>query len=306
MNFFDLGSFSEHKVSLEHYKEWANEIASSYLRAGADPTTTLTKIASVEELQPHQVEALAAEANKAIHQAKYAKATDKYHAADFPLADARRAISQLQLDSGEEKVAVELPDPVCKDNNPDPFQMFGVKPETMDKTASVRHELKTASQKVALVKQKTADALILGKYAADATEKKFIKQARQLVLEGNNSAARMKIIGNIHHFAKCAELDNAARPALAKLAHVLGGEGMLEPSHVKKAVNFFLSKEADEKAPQELISEFLQARVANGSHPLYITLKTFNDQCAALNLNTERAQVIDDRNRILQQKIRAL
>lgn len=303
--FFDSSTFAEPKVSMDHFREWASVIASSFLNSGVAPTTTLCKIAAAEELTPDQVGILAGEANKVIHSHKYAKADDKYLAADFPLADAKAAVAQLQI-GGEAKLAAVMPAPTRIDDGPDPFQMFGVKPDETVKTAELRHELKAAHLKTANLKEKLADKEILEKWAADGAEAGFIKTARQMVLSGANSSGRMKILGDIDHFTKCAEMRDLSRKPLAKLAYVLQKEGMLEPAHAKAALAYFLSKEADCKAPQELISEWLPAKVVNGSHPLYVTLKTFKDHNARMNHNRGRASIVDDSLSVISQRIRAL
>jgi hypothetical protein len=305
MSFFDLGSFRESNLSMEHFREWAGEIASSYLKGGAAPTETLCKIAQSEELSPHQIEVLAGEANKLIHTHKYASATDKYMAADFPLADARQAISTLAI-GGETKVAAAMPDPVF-DDELDVHKAFGIPPEgPMDKTASVKHQLKTASEKLAMLQEKLTDKIYLEKCAADEAERTFIKQARQMVLTGGyDSSSRMKVLGNLDHFVKCASME-FARPSLAKLAYVLSKEGMLLPNDASIAMGYFMSKEADCKAPASLISENLKAQVVNGTHPLYITLKTFQDHSTRMTGARERSYIVDDQLKILRQRVRAL
>jgi len=305
MSFFDAGSFTEPKLSMDHYREWAGQIASSYLTGGVPPTDTLVKIASSEELRPDQVAVLAGEANKAIHQAKYAAADDKYLAADFPLADCKTALSRLQM-TGETKLAAVMPDPVF-DDALDIHAAFGVSPEApMDKTASVKGQMKTAAIRAEALKEKLGDQAYLTKCAADAAERSFIKQARQMVLQhGSSSAERMQVLGYLGEFVKTADAPFADR-SLAKLAYVLGREGMLLPKHAATAMSFFAEKTADMKAPEELISSTLPCRVVNGTHPLYITLKTFKEHQGRLDDNRGRASIVDDKIEILHQKIRAL
>lgn len=301
----DSREFSEPRVDMESIREWAGEIANSYLKASVDPTNTLCKIAQSESLTPDLVKVLAAEANKSIHNSKYAALEDKYHAADFPHADAVKAIQTLQLDGGEAKIAAELPEPVIP-QGPDAYELFGVKPEVMDKTASVRGELKVASQKTALLLQKLNDKVEIGTYKKAAAERSFIKEARKHLLEQDSSPARMKVLGVIDYMVKAASFEGVGKIALAKLSVLMAKEGKLEPMHAKRAMEYFLSKEADNKAPQELISEDLQARVINGQHPLYITLKTIADNEADLLRNQQDRDLVQDKVRILEQKIRAL
>ena len=58
-SFFDPSEMMEARRTMDHYKEWAGEISSSYLNCGTPPTETLVKIAQSEELKPHQIQLLA-------------------------------------------------------------------------------------------------------------------------------------------------------------------------------------------------------------------------------------------------------
>lgn len=300
----DSHEYSTPAVDMETVREWAGEIAGSYLKTGLEPTNTLCKIAQSENLTPDQIKVLASEANKAIHNAKYASMEEKYHAADFPLADAASAIRMLQIDGGEVKVAMEIPPPKLPEI--DPYKLFGVKPEPLDKTAGVSHELKTASIRAELLLQKLNDQVELSTHKKMAAERNFIKTARSYLLEESGSAARMKMLGTLDHLVKVAEQEKLGKRALAKLAALLGKEGKLEPKHASQAVDYFLSKEADQKAPQALISENLQAQIINGQHPLYIRLKTIADNEAHLLRFEQDRDLVQDKVRILKQKIRAL
>jgi len=302
--FFDAGSFKEKSLSMSHFREWSGEIANAYFNAGVLPTETLSKIAQQEELVPHHIEILAAEANKEIHKHKYAAAEDKYFAADFPLADARKVIGGLQADKGSEKFAAELPEPVFHSQELDLHAAFKVAPQVMDKTASVRTHLKHAAVKGELLEQKLADKATLAKYASQAAEGRFIKMARQYVLDKDGSAARMKALGDLDVFVKSAGVPEA-RASLGKLAYVLGKEGLITPDQLRTAVRYFV-KEADVTAPQELISEWLPAQIVNGEHPLYITLKTFRDCKNALEDCDNDHKLIHDKFKIVKQKVRAL
>ena len=308
--FLDPNSFDKSKLfGLDYFREWAHEIASNYLGNGIPPTDSLCKIAQERGFVPHQVETLAYETNKLIHQKKYASAKDKYHAADFPLADPKEALKRLQTDGGEVKVAVSLPEPKFSrpEDSVDTFyEMFGVKPETIDKTASVKHELNYATEKTAMLNQKINDKHILTKIAAESAELTFIKQARQHVLGGDNFNSRFVALGEVDHFCKHAGAGQDYKKPLAKLAFALGEEGLIERTMSKKAMKYFMDKKADQKAPEEWISPNLKSRIVNGNHPLYITLKTFNDYNRCLDIYKERHQLVDDRLRVMKQKVRAL
>jgi predicted nucleotidyltransferase len=229
---------------------------------------------------------------------------EKYFAADFPLANAKEVIRNLQ--GGTTKIAGAFVDPIIPmTEGPDAYDMFGVKPEVMDKTASIKHQLKYASEKTALLNQKIEDEIIMKTASLEAGEKNFIKTARAMVLEGYNSNERMQTLGYIYHFTKQAGYQKVGKKLMAKLAYVLAKEGMLEPRHAKVANDFF-TKEADLVAPPELISQNLNVQIVNGTHPLYITLKTVGENEADLLRWNRDADFVQDKARILKQKIRAL
>jgi hypothetical protein len=297
---------STNNISLGYLRELASGVAHAYLSMGENPTEALQKTAQSEELTPHHIELVATEVNKAIHAHKYAAIEDKYFAADFPLADAKQVIQGLQL-GGDVKIAARFSAPKVPIQELDLFKAFGVVPETLDKTASVKGHLKIAAVKMEHLQQKLQDHAILTKSAQNQAETKFIKTARQVVLESDSSMERLHSIGYIYKFAKEAKYVNTAKPALAKLAYVLGREGKLEPKHVKLAMNYFMSKEADQKAPTELISENLldKAMIINGEHPLYITLKTLDD-CHRDAFVGDKLSLVEDKLQAVRQKIREL
>lgn len=307
--FFDTADFKPASLTMSTVKQWASDVCRDHLQAGADPTESLCKIARSHALTPHQVEVLAGEINKTIHTAKYASVEDKYHAAGFPLADSRKALSLLQA-GGSEKVAsvcIEMPDPVVGANkNFDFFVAFNVSEETMDKTASVKKELSGLMQKVASETRQAKDAAYLAKVASENSEFYFIKEARQMVLPGLNQADRLSRFGDVLHAVKCAGMYESAKKPLAKLAYSLGQEGLIDTEKATKVMEYLLEKKADLTVPQEIISENLKAKVVNGNHPLIIKLKTYIDARERLECEEDRCGVCDDKNRILGQRIRAL
>ena len=179
-------------VTMTHFREWAGEIANSYMSSGAIPTDTLVKIAKSEELSPSQVEVLAAEVNKTIHNIKYASASEKYHAADFPLADARIAIQQLQIDGGSVKIAAQFSEPVFNQPELDLYKAFNIPQDVeMDKTASIKQKLNHTLEKTALLKQKLDDRLMELRSESELQKIAFIKEARRCMIDESNSMDRL-------------------------------------------------------------------------------------------------------------------
>lgn len=304
--FLEPGSFKERRLDMSYFNEWSGEIANSYFNGGVTPTETLSKIAQSEDLTPHQIELLAAEANKEIHKHKYAAAEDKYFAADFPLADAKQVISQLQADGGKMKVAVELPEPQFKTpaTELDIFKAFGVEPEVLDKTASVKQSLKFAAEGGEVLAQKYQDKVEMAKMALAAAEMNFIKMARQMVVQHDNQEDRLKMMGKIAQFVASSGIVEGFKP-LAKMAYTLGKEGLIPMKKAEGAFSLF-TKQADVTAPEELISKWLPAQIINGEHPLYITLKTVRDHHDMLNEYNRDFKIVHDQLKNVRQKVRAL
>jgi hypothetical protein len=303
--FFEPASFGARKLSMEHFRDWAGVIANQYLHEGTLPTEALIKTAEAEDLTPDSINVLAAEVNKEIHRQKFAAQQDKYFAADFPLADAATAIRRLQADGGGEKIATAMPEPVIKKPEADPFDAFGVKPEAQDKTASVRHELRHAAEKLAAMERILSDRVEVLKSQIESTAQSFVKKAQQFVLDSSmNQAERVSAFSQLNDFIKAASM-NFAAPLLTQAAMGLAHTGYLTKSQLD-GVNADFQKTADLKAPEGLISETLPAQIVNGTHPLYITLKTFRDHSEALNLTTRQLKLTQDELRILKQKVRAL
>lgn len=302
---WNSSDFESSKYTMADFREWAGSIANSYINSSITPTSSLEKIAKSEELTPHQIELLAAETNKLIHQSKYASAENKYHAADFPLADAKTVIDSLQI--GETVKTASFQEPVFVVEDLDYNKAFGITESDMDKTASVattKHQLQVAEQSVAMLLQKHADAKFVDASELETAELGFIKQARQMAYDGDNSNERLAILNEISSFVKTAK-SKSAQKLLAKVAYVLGREGKLEPAHAKLAMENFI-KEADCTAPQDLISENLKARVVNGDHPLYVTIQLIDNIEARRARNHRGNLLVQDKLNIIQQKIRAL
>lgn len=303
--FFEPGSFEARKLSMDHFRDWAATIASQHLKEGLLPTDALVKTAQAEDLTPESINTLAAEINKEIHRQKFAAMKDKYFAADFPLADAAIAIRQLQADGGSVKVATAMPEPDFKRSDADPFEAFGVKDEPLDKTASVRHELKHAAEKLASMDRILADKILILQAQHETTAAQFMKQASQFVHGvAWSQSERMTALNQLNDFIAASGFGFAA-PMLEKVAEKLGHGGWLSKSQVEEA-SATLKKTADMKAPESLISPNLPAQIVNGNHPLYITLKTFREQSELLRRYCGEHKLTQDELRIVKQKVRAL
>ncbi len=309
MDFFNFENIKKPSFDIQHAREFANSVANNYISSQVNPNESICKLAAAEGFTPEQIKVVATETNKAIHGALHKTASEKYHAADFPLADVSKILDKLQIHDGQDKLAAQFVDPILeKDYGPSAEDMFGVKVQELDKTASVKHQVKAASQKTNLLLGKIQDSLSMTNLHLDNAEKAFMKEARQMILqESLTELDRFKTLGSCFHFAKIAGFEDVSKETFAKLAYVLGKEGLIEPSRAKAAMSYFMDKTADQKAPEHLISKNLTGvEICNGQHPLYITLNTIEvhkrRKCGLEN----RFKIVQDTLEGLSQRIRAL
>jgi hypothetical protein len=305
---FDI-NFGMKKISMELIREWAHEASQAYLSSGIEPGFTIEKIASSEDLVPHQIQTLCAETNKLLHTQKYASETDKYHAANFPHADAAGIISKLQISDTVKVGGLDSFKPdVSEDLSFEHF--FGIESgeQGQFKTASLKQEVHLKIEKLEDFEKKASLDYIEKTSAQVSAENTFIKQALQMINVDDNETQRLDTIGQIFVFSKQAGFESKAKELLTKVAHIVNMSGLISKQNLDEVSNFFMSKEADCKAPQSLISEKLlgHVQIVNGDHPLYITLQTINKAEAEAMKSREYALIAQDNLKILKQKIRAL
>lgn len=261
-------------------------------------TETLTKIASQEHLTPHQIEYVASEANKAVWAKLFAM--DKTASYDFPLADAKSILEALKVTQSPVKVNVsELdyfsPPTSTKVASFDPFAALGVQQEPMEKSASARREIKRELQvrmeKMAVAKEELERQMIVNNTTIDNLELGFVKAARTMVLE-YSLEDRGQAIEKVAEFLRGCGRPEYSRPLMKKFSHVLKRQGLV--------------KEADLKAPEEYISDKLPARIINGTHSLYITIKTLFDKYDHQSTLSNRYEIVDSSLPVVKEKIRAL
>lgn len=258
---------------------------------------SLKKIASQENLTPHQIEFVAAESNRLTWAKLFA--ADKASSYDFPLAKSAEVIADLQI-KPEKNQIVEAdldylsPPKSTKIASFDPLEAMGFQKEAMDKTAakkSLKRELQSRFEKMALAKEEIELRILENNTTIENATLSFVKEARTLVLETPDDE-KAKTMDKIAEFvASCGNHDQG-RKLMHKLATVMRRQGIM--------------KEADLKAPDQYISKNTPARIINGNHGLYITVKTiFERQDLASSLHN-RYEIVDSSLPIIQEKIREL
>lgn len=260
--------------------------------------TTLKKIASQEGLTPFQIEYVSAEANKSVWGKLFSM--DKQASYDFPLADAKEVLKDLQVKHTPNEVKeVDLdylsPPTSTKTASFDPFKEMGFVADNIEKSASakkeVKRQLKYRLEKMAAAKEELERQLYVVNSKVEELELSFVKTARNMVIE-YPFESRAEAMDKIAEFLRGCGKPAQSRVLIQKLAHVLKRQGLV--------------KEADLKAPEQYISETLPCRVVNGRHSLYLTVKTIMDQYDYRDTLHNRYEIVDSSLPTLKEKIREL
>jgi len=280
---FLVGDVPTKVVDLELAKEFAKQAASAYLGQLSTPlNTTISKIASIEKLNPDQVYIVCQEANKIVNNEMFKTAEDNY--TDFELADAASILNDLD---GSEKTASANLD---EDYNLDPHETnVSFNDFSFSKTAghagladNSRRDRQSAIEKLAMAKQRLEDDIIQYNSELKDLENKFVKVARNQLLP-YGLKQRRGAFPYIAHFCKEAGLSNSRTDQLMSyLDAVMVQQGLIE-------------KTADLKADPSLISDKLNARVVNGTHPLYLIVKTIKEKDDEKKLFQDRGNIIKEK-----------
>jgi hypothetical protein len=273
---------------------FAKLAAEGYLSKKTSLNTSLEKIAKEESLEPHQIEYIAAQANHAVWERLYGM--DKKASYDFPVADPNTVIDKLQL----------KPKGVIKEASLDYLgapqsagfleKSASMQLDSVDKTAAEKRDLKRALEsrfeKMSNAKEEFDRQIYVLDLKYGEAEKTFIKAARAMIMEEpftNRGEAMVKIAEFVHSATGDEKL---GQDLMKKLAAVVAGQGLV--------------KKADLKAPEEYISAKMPARIVNGRHALYITIKTLKDIRQEYDPLHRGAEIVDSSLPELKEKIRAL
>lgn len=288
-----------------HYRDkdvlnsFAKIAVDEYLGRGQAPlNTTLKKIAADENLTPHQIEYIASEANRMTWAKLFAM--DKKASYDFPLAESHAVIKDLQIKTQKNEIAeADLdylsPPKSTKLASFDPLAEMGFVPENIEKSAGARKEIKRELQnrfeKISAAKEEIERLLYVTNTAAENLTEQFVKAARTMVLESPDSE-KPATLDKIAEFVSACGEAKRGQDLMRKLSYVIERQGIM--------------KKADLKAPEQYISNKTPARIINGNHSLYITIKTiFEKQDYASNL-LNRHEIVDSSLPMIQEKIREL
>jgi len=281
--------------SKEVLNTMAKTAADSYIKSGKSLTETLKKTASAEGLVPHQVEYVAAEANKMVW--AHAYKLDKKAAYDFPLADPNAILEQSQVKQVEKVASADLdymlpPGSMTKvANDGQAYGSFDVEENKNISRRQLKHDLQNRYEKIALAKEDMEARIIVKQATVDKLKEKFVKEARVLIIE-TPFTEREAAMEKIAEFVRSTGHIELGRELMRKLASKVTRDGLM--------------KTAGMKAPEEYISEKLPARIINGNHSLFITIDTIVKEEDCLSNMRKNFIIADDTLPVLKEKIRGL
>lgn len=273
--------------------------ADGYLSKKADLNDSLKKLAADESLTPSQIEYVAGQANQKVFARLFA--LDKMASYDFPLADPHKVLGDLQMKTASSQTNEMDLDYLSPPTNQekvasfDPLKVMGFS-EDLIKTSAVarkelRHQLQGRFEKMAHLKESLEMDVIATQSKLEQAELRFIKEARDLILE-NPSSERAQGMDTIAEFLRGCDRTDVSQALMRKLSTVMLRQGLM--------------KEADLKAPEQYISEKLPARITNGRHSLYITIKTIHQHGDELRELRNRYEIVDSSLPVVKEKIREL
>lgn len=276
--------------------QFAKLAAEAFLSRNKTPlNTSLTKIAKEESLEPHQIEYVASQANHSVWERTYG--IDKKASYDFPIADPNVVINDLQIKP--KGVIKEAGLDYLSGPSSTGFQekTASIDLGTVDKTASQKRDLKrlleNRMEKISSAKEEFERQMYVLDLKYGESEKIFVKEARQMIME-TPFEDRGAGMNKIAEFVRSASEDNEklAQTLMKKLSAVLVGQGIV--------------KKADLRAPEEYIDMKMPAKIVNGRHALYITIKTLKDIRQEYDPLHRAYEIVDSSLPELKEKIRAL
>lgn len=278
---FLVGDTPGKTVDLELAKEFAKQAAAAFLgQSKTSLNESITKIASLEGLNQDQIEIVCQEANKMVNTEMFKVAENKY--VEFELADSST------ISTGPVKTA-SVKNIDCDYELEPNEQKAYLEDFTMSKTAghagisdNSKNVSRAAIEKLGFAQQRLDDDILLHNSSVEALENKFVKVARDQLLP-YGLKERRGTFPYIAHFCKEAGLsDERTNTLMTYLDKVMVRQGLLE-------------KSADLKADPKLISDKLNARVVNGTHPLFIVIKTIKDKDKEEKLFEDRGNIIKEK-----------
>jgi hypothetical protein len=294
-------------------KMLSKQAADSFLKSGGKSTlkAELKKIAAAERLAPVQIPVLTGEANQLTWKALYdmdKKASYSFVPVnpDEVVGDLQAAAPVLMKQASEDYFTAPEGSSALKKEASGSWSAYlptnGHQKLAADKR-SLKHELQNRLEKTAALSERIQDELIKLCSDIEALEIKFIKEARQMLIE-IPFAERGEGLQKIAEFVRSAMEPKKDAPALpekkkkraalliAKIAHVMTTQG--------------LYKFAEQQAPESLINYDLPAKIINGNHSLYITINTLGGKWDEEEHMRSNRGIVDATLPQLKEKIRGL
>ena len=297
-NHFAYLSEKQASVSPDQLLIFAKTASRRFIDEQVPLNTTIKKLASDNDLNPHQVERVCEMANLATHQALWPAAKEKEKVA-FEVADPKAIIEKgkERPSSKMTRADEDYKSPPRKEHGGGSLSgLLGVDP------SACHHGLAEGNDKqkvIIIIEKKAAERervraqLLVAGMEYETVEKLAYHQVKQAVLGG-------------YSFRQV--FDAASAAGLGKIAKHLLPE--FEQRLIKETygdTKARLEKNAISKAPEDLISDNLDGMtIVNGAHPVLISLDTVKRQDGKVQALLSNVLHIDDELKIHRQKLSEL
>ena len=288
----------------ETLKLLSKQAADAFLKSGGKSTlkAELKKIASVERLAPAQIPVLTGEANTLAWKSLYD--FDKKASYAFTPVNPDEVVGELQSaaptllkQASEDYLTPPEGSRAMKKQASDTWSAYiptnGHQKLAADKR-QLKHELTNRLEKTANASERLRDEHIKLVSQIEALEVRFIKEARQMLIEMpfTDRGEGIKKIAEFVRSATDKKRKNKTALLIAKIAHIMEKQG--------------LYKFAEQQAPESLINYDIPAKIINGNHSLYITINTLGGKWdEEEHMRTHRG-IVDATLPQLKEKIRGL
>lgn len=299
------------KVAADRLELLAKTAAKRYLEEKVPLNDSIKKVAEENDLNRNQIERVCEMANIETHRGLWAKTAEKESVA-FDVADAKKVVSVVkpkeEPGAPEPSAAPTCSSSVAGDYMGPPKDLPNAGPSIMSlmggDPAKVHNGLHDDGEKkrIIIILQKSAaeksdlesKVLYMG-MELETLEKRAFEAVKQTVLSGESFSRLYRATAAVG-----AELYKTAREYFPQWEQTL-----IKESH--GSAHLRLTKEAIQRAPQELISNELgNVSVTNGAHPVMVSLDTVQRKTGEIKQGLNNLLRINDEVKVYTQRMREL
>ena len=282
----------------------ALDAARGYVERGEDLNSSIRKMASRHDLNPHQVARVCEEANQATHKILWSKTAEK-EAVAFPLANAKSVVDIIPRPASDVGCA-GVPASVEADYMSPPEAMPIPKPPISMAVPSMapahtgmvptdKGKLVIIIEKKAAERQRAQDQVFLAGAKREETVKQAYAAVKHELLSGTHS------IDDLYQAAVASGMGKIATDMFPHFHKTLIKE--TRGTYIGRSIE----KQAILKAPDELISKDMgNVTVVNSAHPVLVHLDTVQRQTGEVKTIINNLLRIDDELKIYKQNLQEL